>query len=58
MAVGYTIVSVPVTAQSATYWSQTDAGSVSTVGTNYYYGQPSYNYSPDGTVDYGDVPLK
>ena len=58
MAVGYTIVSVPVTAQSATYWSQTDAGSVSTVGTNYYYGQPSYNYNPDGTIDYGDIPLK
>lgn len=58
MAVGYTIVSVPVTAQSATYWSQTDAGSVSTVGTSYYYGQPSYNYSPDGTADSGDIPLK
>ena len=53
MSVGYTIVNVPITAQSATYWSQTDVGSASDVMTNYYYGQPSYNYNPDGYVDAG-----
>tara|TARA_Y100000593_G_scaffold5565_2_gene10958 strand:- start:12149 stop:15271 length:3123 start_codon:yes stop_codon:yes gene_type:complete len=58
MSVGYTIVNVPITAQSATYWSQTDVGSASDVMTNYYYGQPSYNYNPDGYVDAGNIPLR